>query len=169
MEEVWHRPKWLAPLFWLMGKLGFFIPYVGKHIPARVTITAKQNADGQVLHIFNRHLSFPKPFSFNSTMLYDHKKDELAEMMGPSNLLYFTWVAAFEALNTFTFKSSKMAIQLLGFKIWLPRFLWMWLGEVDFRQTANPDDSTTIELAVRLPLFGDFFGYKGRYRVVQER
>ncbi len=165
MEEVWHKPKIFKPLFWLMGKLGFFIPYTGENIAARVEIIAEVDKNKQVVHKFKRNFFFPKPTSFNSIMFYDHEKEELAEMLGPFNILYFTWEAAYIAPNTFKFRSSKMAIQILGYKIWLPKFIWICFGFVEFNQFANEDGSTTIDMSVKLPILGDFFGYRGRFRI----
>jgi hypothetical protein len=65
-----------------MGKLGIFIPYTGKNIPIKVTIQAGRNKLGQPTHKFDRHLGFPKPYDFNTVMLFDPVREELAEKLG---------------------------------------------------------------------------------------
>lgn len=167
MHKVWHNPAWLGPLFWLMGKFGFFIPYKGEDIPAVVEITPGY-IDGHIpTHAFNRQLHFPRPYAFNTVMLYDPGRGKVAEYLGPSGILYMVWDAAFSPPNTFTFSTDAVALRFDKLKLWLPRWMWMLLGKVEFRQTADPTDSdlTSLDLVVKHPFFKDFFGYSGTFKI----
>src|SRR5262249_1264730 len=47
MMEVWRRPAWIAPLFWLLGAAGILSGQTGRNIPTTVTIRAGRDADGE--------------------------------------------------------------------------------------------------------------------------
>ena len=171
MEEIWHNPRWLRPLFWVMGKLGIFVPYTGRNVQATVTIQAGYDNEGNPYHTFNRHLKFPKPYNFNTIMAYDTKKDHLVEMLGPGGFLYMVWQADFTPQKEFTFKTQAVAIKIGKLKLWLPRWLWIWMGEVSFKQIAisDKDDTSQLEVAVKHPLFDNFFGYRGTFVVKNQK
>jgi hypothetical protein len=166
MHKVWHNPAWLAPLFWLMGKFGLFIPYKGEDIPTTVEITPGHAEDNIPTHAFKRKIYFPKPYEFNTVMLYDPERRQLAEMLGPSYFLYMVWEAAFSPPDTFTFSTDAVALKFGKLKLWLPRWMWIWLGKVEFRQKSHSMDDglTSLDLVVKHPLFKDFFGYSGSFR-----
>ena len=165
MLRVWHRPAWLKPLFWLMGKIGVFIPYTGENIPTRVEIRSGIDHMGQPFHSFNRHLDFPKPFSFNTVMLFDFASQELAERLGPKKMLLMTWKAEFSEPDRFSFQTKGVALQFGKKRVILPRWIWIWLGEVFFQQKALTNNTTRIKLLVKHPIFGAFFGYTGVFEV----
>jgi hypothetical protein len=166
MKRVWHNPQWLGPLFWLIGKLGGFVPYQGEDIASSVRITAGTNAQGEPTHVFERHLEFRKPYDFNSVMLWDGKQDALADIIGLGGVLYFTYTSAFTPPDTFTFETKRMAIRLGNLKLWLPRWIWRpMFGKVYFHQKALSDTGFEMDLVIKHPLFGDFFGYEGVFEV----
>jgi hypothetical protein len=165
MQHVWHRPKWLKPLFWLMGKLSIFIPYTGENIPTKVTIQSGKNNLGQPTHSFDRHLEFPNPYDFNTVMLFDPERDELAEKLGWKQILYMAWQGNLSKPDEFSFQTKSVALKFGDKKIWLPRWVWICLGEVLFTQKALSENTTSINLVVKHPLLGDFFGYQGIFEV----
>jgi hypothetical protein len=168
MEHIWHRPKWLKPLFWLMAKGGVLVSRMGEHIPTVMDVGAFRGSDGLPYHTWFRTIYFPRPEKFNTTLVYEPSIDRIADFVGPGNAIQLYWQAQFHQPATFTLDTAAAAIGVGGRRIWLPRWLWRWMfGVVRFRQIALPDaeDTVSIELIISHPLFGDVFGYRGKYRV----
>jgi hypothetical protein len=103
--------------------------------------------------------------------VYDPAIDEVVDLVGPHNLLYMVWKAKFTPPRTFTLDTHSVAVRLgrrRRWRIWLPRPLWRWvLGVVRFVQRADGqrEDTVHVEIVIWHPLFGDFFGYDGTFRV----
>ena len=58
MHRIWHRPRWLAPLFWALGKLGILVPHNAENVPTSLVVTpGRTDLDG-LFHIWDRTLAF---------------------------------------------------------------------------------------------------------------
>jgi hypothetical protein len=170
MHHIWYRPKWLLPLFWLVGRLGILVPRFGRDIPTTLNVRAGRYPSGAPYHVWERTFYFPQPHPFPTTIIYDEKLGEVVDLVGPNDSLYIVWKAKFHPPNLFTLDSLACGIHLAGRPRWLPQWLWPWLlGVVRFTQRVDEQDDQVvhIELIISHPLFGDFFGYNGTFRAVR--
>lgn len=170
MHHVWHRPGWLQPLFWALGKIGLLVPEFGRDLPTTLKVEPGRYADGRPFHVWNRTFQFPGrgAYRFKTTIVYDPALDQVVDLLGPDDRLYMVWRARFTRPNIFTLDTAACGLRLGGKVRWMPRWLWPWmLGVVRFVQRADPaqPDLMHIELIISHPLLGDFFGYTGSFRV----
>jgi hypothetical protein len=166
IHHLWYRPRWLAPLFWLLERIGILISEPGRDIPATLTVHPGYDQHGQPYHIWARTLYFRKRRHFNTTIIYAADLDQVVDLVGPKNMLYMVWRAQFHPPDTFTLHTAACALRLGTYRLWLPRWLWQWaLGVVRFRQRvdAQREDMVHIGIVIWHPLFGDFFGYTGTF------
>jgi len=170
LHEIWHKPRWLKPLFWALGQAGILVPKSGHNIPSTLEVIPARHPNGEPYHRWNRTLQFTPPVHFNTTIVYDPETRYVADLVGPHDFLYLVWKAKFWPPSTFTLDTEACAAQIGRQKLWLPRWLWpLLLGVVRFVQKADLDteDTVHIELIISHPLFGDFFGYTGTFHVVR--
>lgn len=173
MHRIWRRPRWLAPLFKALGRARILVPETGRNIPTVLRVLARRNAAGRPYHVWHRTFWFPgrRPLPFPTTIIYDPAIEQVVDLVGPNNILYMVWKARFTPPDTFTLDTHSIAVQLRGRRIWLPRLIWRWaFGVVRFVQRAdrNREGTVHIELIIRHPLLGDFFGYNGTFRVTHD-
>ncbi len=170
MHRIWHRPRWLKPLFAFLGLFGILVPKTGEGIPTTLVVAPGYLPDGQPYHEWNRTFAFDPPIKFNTTVVYDAKMDNLADQVGVGRFLHMVWKGQFAPPRTFTLDTVSNAIRIGG-RIWyLPTWLWSFLlGRVKFVQTAHPDDENVMDVDLRIihPLFGEVFGYMGTFTAVQ--
>jgi hypothetical protein len=170
MHSIWHKPRALHPLFWLLGNMGILVPYVGHDIPTTLVVEPGRDSAGQPYHSWKRTLGFEKPIYFNTTIVYDLRFKHVADLVGPKNILYMVWKAQFHPPATFTLDTAACALRFGRRKLWLPRPAWRWmLGVVRFIQRVDDaqDDTMHIDLLISHPLFGEIFGYTGTFRVIR--
>ncbi len=167
MRKIWFRPRWIAPVIWVSGKLGVLVPRGGDDVPTRLDVLAGRDGSGRPYHVWKRTFDFPAgPHEFPTTIVYDDEFEDVADIVGPGGFIYLVWRARFHPPATFTLDTLAAAICVGRHKLWLPRWLWPWLlGVVQFRQVARPDDSIGVDIVISHPLLGDFFGYDGTFRV----
>ncbi len=170
IHHLWYRPRWLAPLFWLLERIGILISQQGHAIPTTLEVRPGYDRDGQPYHIWARTFQFPQRCFFNTTIIYASDLDHVVDLVGPKNVLYMVWRAQFHPPNTFTLHTAACALRFGRRRVWLPRWLWRWLlGTVRFRQRVDParEDMVHIGLVIRHPLLGDIFGYTGTFTVTR--
>lgn len=168
MISIWHKPRWLKPLFWLLAKNGILLSQMGDHIPTVMDVGAFRGEDGFPYHTWFRTIYFTHPEKFNTTLVYEPSIDRIADFVGPNKAIQLYWHAQFHPPAKFTLDTAAAAVEIAGQRIWFPRWLWRWVfGTVRFQQNALPDEADTvmIELIINHPLFGDVFGYTGKYKV----
>jgi len=170
MHQIWHRPVWLRPLFWLLGLLGILVPRTGRDIPAKLVVVPGYLPNGQPYHQWNRTFTFEAPVKFNTTVVFDEKFNNLADQVGVGRFLHMVWEGKFIPPRSFTLETITNAIRVGG-RIWyLPKGVWLFLlGRVKFIQQAHADDERFVDVDLRIlhPVFGEVFGYTGTFQAVR--
>lgn len=171
MHRIWYRPRWLKPLFFLLGRLGILVPLNGEGIPTRLEVVPGYLPNGEPFHEWNRTFDFEKPIFFNTRVVYDKRQNNLADLVGPDYRLHMVWEGRYRPPRTFTLETVTNGLRLGGRVFYLPKWIWLpLLGRVDFIQTAREDTPDTVDVDLRIlhPLFGEVFGYQGTFRTVQK-
>ena len=170
MHRIWHRPRWLKPLFVVLGWLGILVPRTGRDIPTTLTVVPGCLPNGEPYHEWNRTLAFAKPIQFNTRVVFDREQDNLADQVGPGRFIHMVWLGKFIPPRSFTLSTVTNAFQIGTHRWYLPRWLWRFLlGTVDFVQQAHEEDDNVVDVDLRIlhPLFGEVFGYQGTFRAVR--
>ena len=170
MHKIWHHPRWLKPLFFLLGKLGILVPQTGENIPTKLEVVPGYFANGQPYHEWNRIFAFPKPSHFNTAVVYDEQWQNIADLVGNGRFLHMVWDSQFIPPRNFTLRTITNALRFRGKLYYLPTWLWALLfGRVKFIQQAyeQEPDKVDIDLRVIHPIFGEVFGYQGTFRTVR--
>lgn len=166
MERVWHRPPWLWPLFWLMGRANALFPDTGRDIPFRLVITSQARPDGTPVQRWQRTFDFGMPRRFDSELAFDERRGRVVERVGPGRCIEVGAHLQFQAPRTLVMETDDIAVRLSRWRWRLPGFLG---AEVHVVHQASPDhdDVAHIQLTVTQPLLGQIFGYEGTFRVRQ--
>ncbi|MEN0021570.1 MAG: DUF4166 domain-containing protein [Planctomycetota bacterium] len=170
MHRIWHRPRLLTPLFWLLGKLGILVPFQAQDVPTTLVVTPGHNERDGLYHVWDRTLEFDPPIRFRTTIIYDNKLDKVVDLVGPGDRLYMVWDGQFHEPDRFTLDTHSIALRLFGREWWLPKPIWkFFFGTVVFSQVASAENpaEVKIDLLIKHPLFGRIFGYEGTFRVVR--
>ncbi len=170
MHKIWHHPRWLKPLFYLLGKIGILVPQQGENIPAQLEVVPGYFANGQPYHEWNRTIAFAQPATFNTEVVYDERFENVADLVGNGRFLHMVWDAKFTPPHTFTLDTIANAIRLHNKLIYMPKWLWsLLLGSVKFIQHAYTDDPNKVDIDLRVvhPIFGEVFGYSGTFHTVR--
>ncbi|HEX2205182.1 MAG TPA: DUF4166 domain-containing protein [Longimicrobium sp.] len=170
MHRIWYRPRWLRPLFVLLGKLGILVPHVAEGVPTTLTVRPGRSRLDGLLHVWDRTFAFPEPVRFRTTIVYDPRIGQVVDLVGPRDALYMVWIARFHPPGRFTLDTHSIALRLGGRKLWMPRWLWkLLLGTVTFSQVAESMEGDTVRIDLLLvhPIFGKVFGYVGTFRTVR--
>ncbi len=170
MQRIWHRPRWLRLLLRLLGRLGILVPREGENIRSTLSIVPGRYADGTPFHEWNRTFYFDPPLHFNTTVVYDHKMQNLADVVGNPRFLHMVWRGRYHPPDTFTLETVGNALRIGKRLFYLPRWLWaLTLGSVDFSQKAHKDDDNVVDVDLRIvhPIFGEVFGYQGTFEAVR--
>jgi|SRR5579859_896955 len=170
MHDVWHKPGWLGPVYWVLGKLGILVPYNGREVPTTVRIVPGVYANGRLFHRWERTLRFEKPVRFNTTFIYDSGLRTVVEMVGPGETIAIAWTCRFVPPGRLTLDTQACALSIGSRRLWLPRRLWrLMFGTMHFTQDADAarDDMAHINLLISHPLLGEVFGYRGTFRTVR--
>jgi len=170
MHEIWQRPKWLKPLFILLGRFGILVPRTGKAIPTRLVVVPGYLPDGQPYHEWNRTFAFNPPITFNTAVVFDKRMNNIADQVGPGRFLHMVWDGKFIPPRSFSLDTVTNAIRVGG-RIWyLPEWVWsLLLGRVKFIQQAHEEDEKVVDVDLRIvhPVFGEIFGYTGTFQAVR--
>lgn len=170
MHRIWHRPRWLKPLFIFLGKLGILVPRTGEAIPTKLEVVPGYLENGEPFHEWNRTFAFDNPIDFKTRVVFDKRQDNLADLVGPDYRLHMVWKGRYIPPRTFTLETVTNAIRLGRKVYYLPRWLWLpLLGRVEFAQTARPEaeDTVDVDLRIKHPIFGEVFGYQGTFQAVR--
>ncbi|MEM7343526.1 MAG: DUF4166 domain-containing protein, partial [Chloroflexota bacterium] len=127
MHTIWHRPGWLKPLFWTLGKVGILVPFVDQNIPTTLKVVPGFDADGTIYHRWERTLQFDPPINFNTTIIYNAHRQQVVDLVGPKDILYMVWQAKFHPPQTFTLDTEACAFRLGKRLVWMPSWMWRWL------------------------------------------
>ena len=166
MDQIWY-PWPLTPLYRLLGRFGMLVPRTGTSVPCTLHVVPRRLADGRPVHEWNRSFGFAKPIAFDTTIVWDRRHDNLADLVGRPRLLRMVWDARFEPPGTLTLRSIANAAMIRGRNVWLPTWAWrLFLGTVDFVQTADPSGSERVHVDLRIRhVFGlTVFRYRGWFR-----
>lgn len=170
MHHIWHKPKWLSPLFALLGWLGILVPRTGKAIPTKLVVIPGYLPNGEPYHEWNRTFAFDTPIHFNTRVVFDTVQNNLADLVGPEYRLHMVWKGLYIPPRTFTLETVTNAIRLGNKVFYLPKWIWLpLLGRVKFVQIARPESEDTVDVDLRIlhPLFGEVFGYQGTFQAVR--
>lgn len=148
----------LTPLFLLAGTL---VPYEGENVPATVHFTSEPKSD---VFRFDRTLRFPgrKPYRFFSRM----------KPVGGNALVEFMrfglgWHMAYDWTGEkVTLTHKGYVLNIFGFLLPLPLGLLMGTGYAE--ETPVDDDTFTMMMEIRHPLWGKVYGYSGTFRLAEE-
>lgn len=169
--DVWYRPKWLAPLFWALEKIGILVSETGENIPVTMQVEAEFDKDNKPVHFWNRTFRFKTLRYFNTILPYDYELNEVGDFIGKGRFVYIVWEARYHPPMRFTLNTKTCAIHVGNHFFWLPRWIWeRMFGVLQCEQRADDmtGNSYSLELVIRHPWFGDFFGYKGRFSISRQ-
>lgn len=170
MHDIWHRPRWLKPLFVVLGLFGILVPKTGKSIPTKLEVVPGYLPNGEPYHEWNRTLAFEPPVQFNTTVVFDKRMNNLADQVGTGRFLHMVWKGEFIPPRSFTLDTVANAVRIGGRRWYLPNWLWLFLlGRVKFIQQAHEGNDNMIDVDLRIlhPLFGEVFGYTGTFQAVR--
>jgi Domain of unknown function (DUF4166) len=170
MHAIWHKPAWLSPIYWVLGRLGILAPYNAREVPTTLKVVPGVFPSGQLFHRWERTLRFPKPVQFNTTIVYDQRLREVVDLVGRGDHLYMVWTCRFVPPRRFTLDTRACALRFGSHLLWLPRWLWrLTLGTVRFTQDVDEahDDTVHIDLLITHPILSEIFGYQGTFRTVR--
>ena len=168
MHRIWHRPRWLKPLFLFLGWLGILVPNHGEAIKTTQAVNPGNLPCGAPFHEWIRTFAFKSPIQFNTRVVFDEKMNNLADQVGPNHFLHMVWKGTFIPPRTFTLDTVSNAIQFGDRRWYMPKWLWLLLlGRVKFIQQAHEDDENVVDVDLRIlhPWFGEVFGYKGTFHI----
>jgi hypothetical protein len=170
MHRIWHRPRWLGPLFRWLGGLRILVPQTGTEVPTTLTVRPKWTRLDGVVHVWDRTFAFDPPVRFPTSIICDAKIGQVVDLVGPSDVLYMVWKARYHPPDRFTLDTHSIGLCLRGRVLWLPTWVWkLMFGTVRFWQVADSHDGDTVrvDLLIKHPLLGPFFGYEGTFRTVR--
>jgi hypothetical protein len=170
MHRVWQGHRWMRPVFWLLGLTGILIGKTGEHVPTRLELRVYRDQAGIPHQAYDRTLQFDTPVTFNSEMFYLPAQNRSAELFGPGRVLYMVWDTQFHPPDTLTLQTTGFGVRIGNRYITLPQRAARWLiGEAHFVQKAydTTPPSSSIDLVIRHPIFGNIFGYEGRFDVLK--
>jgi len=167
MQEIWRRPSWTWPIFWLLALGNIFFPETGQRIPTQLIITAGRDADGTPTQSWDRRFFFPgRRRRYCSTMRFDAASGLVVERQGPAECFWEWARVRFEAPGSLEFLTVRSVLRLGQLSIPLPRWLWVTAHVVE---RADPSMANAIDVAltIRHPLLGAIFGYAGAFKVTR--
>ena len=124
MHKIWHRPRWLKPLFVLFGWLGILVPKTGEGVPTKLAVVPGRLPNGKPYHEWNRSFAFDPPIAFNTRVVFDDRQNNLADQVGPGRFLHLVWEGKFVPPRSFTLKTVTNAVQIGERCVYLPHWVW---------------------------------------------
>jgi hypothetical protein len=164
MRRVWHRPRWLWPVFWLLAQGNTFFPETGHNIPAQLIVRAGRGANGEPWQTWERIFYFPgRQRRYASQMTYDSRRALVAEWQGPNQMLQEMAEVRFTPPNTLEFLTVESWAHFGRNRVGLPRGGWVTAHVVETAHTEQTALSD-VRLTITHPWFGPIFGYEGTFR-----
>lgn len=171
MHRVWHRPRFLAPLFRVLGRMRILVPHTGEEVPTTLTVRPGRSRLDGVYHVWDRTFRFPgRDVPFPTTIVYAPDIGQVVDLVGPNDWLYMVWRARYHPPDRFTLDTEDIALRIAGRRLWLPKWMWkLMFGTVTFSQVAESKEGDTVhvDLLITHPVFGRIFGYVGTFRTVR--
>jgi hypothetical protein len=150
--------RFLAPFFKWSGTL---VPYEGRDIPSSVKFSSCMDTNG---FYFNRifYFSNQKPYEFKSVM-FPISGNEMIEVMR----FGLCWRTAF------VWTGHKVVLEHRGYGIYLwgkyiPIPLAILIGKGYADETPIDDDTFSMRMYIRHPIWGSVFGYNGIFKIVED-
>ncbi len=168
MHRIWHRPHWLGPLFWTLGKFNILVAETGENISTRVVISSSRDSHGQPYQTWKRMFRFQNPRYFNTRVVYDPLAKRAAECVGPAGVLHMVEDVQFHLPAMLEMNVYAWVLQLGRWRLQMPRGLGRWLFMVVHsiqHADENRSDTIHIDLKVSHPLLGPVFGYEGTFQI----
>ena len=163
MEEVWQKPQWLKPFFWMLSWFDMLFPETGYDIPAVMVISGRRG-NQHPAHRWDRTFTFATPRRFNATMTIDPRTHQIIEQMGPGELLEMQWDIIFQPPNVIRITTIGCNLKVGRWRAKLPAFAYPLVCAVETARASTPP-SIDIDLTVSHPWLGDIFGYRGNFTV----
>jgi len=162
VDEVWHRPRWIAVFLWLSALPNVLFPETGRNIPAQLVISPVRTRDGRSVQLWRRTFRFPRARRFNATLAYDPVSDSLIEALGPGGVLETDWSARYVPPARLVIESRNAWIRLGLLRIPLPA--WLTPSVRVIQDAGASPDSVRVDFLMHHPLLGEIFGYSGTFR-----
>lgn len=163
MQNVWHRPAWLWPLFWFLSFFNILFPEQGQAVPAQMQIVGERNRKQQPMHYWLRTFTFPRVRRhFNAVMMYDEGLQTVTEKMGPAGLLRMAWGVQFLPPNQIHISTSACYFSIGAFKLRLAPLLY---PSVQALETALGPNLIHVKVEVSHVWLGAIFGYAGEFQL----
>ena len=156
--DIFCKPPllWFSPLMNLLGQIP---AYNSDKVP--VTVRFESDINTKAFH-FNRRFNFPnrKPYIFHSRM-FPLKDGEIIELMR----FGLCWRAQYSWDGEKVILAHRgYAFQLFGH--WVPLPLTLLLGAGNATESPVDDNTFDTDVSITHPLWGEMYGYKGRFKVL---
>ena len=164
MARVWHKPRWIGPVFRLLSRADVLFPETGRDIPTTLVVKPGWNRRGEAMQTWDRTFYFPgRRRHFRSVMEADIPTARVVELQGPRNALEEFANVRFIPPGTIEFLTVRSSVHLGRLRLRLPRRLWITAHVIQSIKPGTPD-STRVQLVVTHAIFGPIFGYEGVFR-----
>ncbi|UFJ41866.1 DUF4166 domain-containing protein [Brevibacillus humidisoli] len=169
MEQIWHRPRWIKPLLWLLSKMDTFFPETGKEVPLLLENSSYCDREGVICMEWRRTFTFPgKIRRFNALMRYNPDRQIIVDYFGKGG-----WLEADLLVKSFGGRDAGgLEISSSGYRLRLGRFLMRVPGLLspralirEWTEDGMQPDEIKVDVRLHHPWIGDFFGYSGRFTV----
>lgn len=170
LEDIWYKPRFLFPLFWLLEKCGILIAERRNNVSTTLKVTAVSSKDFGMCQVWRRRFMADRTKKFDVRVVYDSKTKRAVDLVGPFEVLALGWDLSSQG-DTFCIDVATAGIRVGTRFLWMPSFLWPYLlGRETFRQTVvdEAEGRFSIQLHIEHPVFGPIFGYSGNFVVEQD-
>jgi len=169
MHRVWHRPRWLAPIFRVLEKRGILVASNGSSVPMTLTMIPCRSTAGRPFNTCARIFDFDSPASWNTFKTWDPRLNRVVEYMGRHQRLMVVLATGYEDASTLTFDTERVALRVGGRRLWLPAWFWRtFMGATHFIQKASADGRLIhVRLILTQSVLGEVFGYEGTFEILR--
>ena len=160
-------PWLLTPAIWVLGCLGVLVARRGNDVPSAVRVSARRDAAGRAVILFERTFQFQQSVRFDSCTVWDEDRQQLVDLVGPGGFLRTASEASYDD-GRLRFRSRAIGLAFRGRTFWLPEKVSALLcGRVLFVQQASHQEANSVVIALKIshPLVGEMFAYRGRFTV----
>jgi hypothetical protein len=166
MERIWHRPWWLWPILWLMGRTNTLFPDTGRDVPFRLVIANRIRPDGTLAQSWQRTFAFKAPRRFDSELAFDERRGRVVEWVGPGGCVEVGSELVVHRAGILVMTTNEATVRVGRWRWRLPGALGV---QVQVVHEAVPDkNAARVALTVRQKVLGPIFGYKGSFRMRRE-
>ena len=166
MERIWVRPRWLRPVFWLLGRLSLLPGRTGTAVPVTLRIAGHRTKDGTAQQLWRRRFEFERPWRMTTISEYDPKRRAPIDRLGPLLAFEIVWQVTFTPPGTLTLTGRQWRLRAGGLALPLPSRI---IGTPSVEHTlAEAGDAVRVSFTNRVPVLGDIFGYEGTFRARRE-